>query len=566
MKILFLFLLNEPYQNIVNAAATPWKSKLNQRLKIKKIDCVYPTGLLSISAYIQKYFPDAEIRILDCNTVLNQLAEKLQEKLVDCERSVFFEQCVRRLNGFQPDIIGISALFCSNYQDMGDFCRFLKQKFNPRLLICGGHLPSAIFSKIFQDQIPIDAIAFGEGEIPMKDLCFAFRDHNEKDYLAADSAWITSEKLRNNPKFQPERHLIENLDEIPPLDLSILLDPDAYFHSSSYLFVMKESAVHTKEILMFSTRGCPGRCVFCASQNVHGHKVRSYTIDRIKNDILFYNRKYGISRFVFFDDHFLARKKQALEILQFISENNFSADISTPAFFSIDDEVAHAMRQVGIQETNITIESGNAETLRNIIHKPANLHRAEEAVKSLHAAGIIAVSNILIGLPGETPESIEEGIRFLASTDVNWFQCFVAAPLPGSEMYDICIKNDYLDKNADVFSMDFKKCVVHTPMFTPEFIEKKVYEMNLYLNFVNNYDMRTGNYEQALRIFERILQRVLPTHAFAYYFASKCAKKMGLDVKQQEYLDKYFEMIEKYSFWLDWVKHFNLPISKDTAL
>lgn len=56
MNVLFIFPLNEPYHIIVDAEKTPWKSKLNSNKKIKKIDCVYPTGLLSIASYAKKIF------------------------------------------------------------------------------------------------------------------------------------------------------------------------------------------------------------------------------------------------------------------------------------------------------------------------------------------------------------------------------------------------------------------------------------------------------------------------------------------------------------------------------
>ena len=175
------------------------------------------------------------------------------------------------------------------------------------------------------------------------------------------------------------------------------------------------------------------------------------------------------------------------------------------------------------------------------MHKPANLKKAEEAVRNLHDAGIIAISNILIGLPGETAESIEKGIEYLLTTEINWFQCFVAAPLPGSELYDICEQNNYF-ADYDIYSMDFKKCVIRTADFTPEFIERKVYEMNLRLNFVNNYDMRCGNYTAALRLFERILTNVIDTHALAYYYAAICCQKLNLTDKYSKYKDKYYEM------------------------
>ena len=152
------------------------------------------------------------------------------------------------------------------------------------------------------------------------------------------------------------------------------------------------------------------------------------------------------------------------------------------------------------------------------MRKPANLKKAEEAVENLHREGITVISNILIGLPGETHESIDKGLEYLKTTNINWFQCFVTAPLPGSDLYDICEKNKYFAHNGDMLTMDFKKCVINTSEFTPEYIEKKAYEMNLTLNFVNNYDMRMGNYDKALKLFERIHSSVIDTHAFAYYY------------------------------------------------
>lgn len=563
MKILLLFPLNEPFDTIINAGKMPWKTKLNARKTIKKIDCVYPTGLLSIGAYVKRFRPDAEIRILDCNVVMNQLAEEMGAKVTKISRERFFEACADSMPDFVPDLIGISALFCSNYQDLEPFARFWKQKFPQAFLIGGGHLLAAIYRELFDTNTVFDAISFGEGEIPVRDLCHALTAGSAADYLRENSAWITAEKLKLNPDFQPQRELLKNLDEIPPFDFDMLVFPEVYFNSSRYFFVIETSA-DCREMFIFSTRGCPHHCVFCASQNVHGHKVRYYSTERIKNDILLYHNKFGINRFVFYDDHFLVRKQRAIEILDFVASLGLRAEIPTPAFFAIDDEVAAAMYRAGIREVNITIESGNPDTLRNIMHKPANLDRAEKAVAALHRHGILPISNILIGLPGETPESIEIGIRYLMTTEINWFQCFVTAPLPGSELYEICKQNGYLACD-DLFAMDFKKCVIRTPEFSPEFIEHKVYEMNLRLNFLNNYDYRTGNYRGALRLFERILLTVLDTHAFACYFAAKCCRNLGETEKYRQYRDRYQQLIAQYPFWKEWAEELSLPPLEETA-
>lgn len=557
MKLLLLFPLNEPFDTVVNAGKMPWKMKLSAQKTIKKIDCVYPTGLLSIGAYVRKFLPDAEIRILDCNVVMNQLADVQGTHISEVDRETFFEACADAVRDFVPELIGVSALFCSNYQDLEPFVRFWKQRFPEALLVGGGHLPAAIYKQMFEDGTALEAISFGEGEIPVLKLCRAMEQGAAAEYLAQSESWITAEKLKQNSGFQPQRELLEDLDEIPPFDFSMLVFPDVYFNSSRYFFVI-ETSEDCREMFLFSTRGCPHHCVFCASQNVHGHRVRYYSTERVKSDILFYHRKFGVNRFVFYDDHFLVRKRRAIEILDFVASLGLRAEIPTPAFFAIDDEVAAAMYRAGIREVNITIESGNPDTLRNIMHKPANLEQAEKAVAILHRHGILPISNILIGVPGETAESIETGIRYLMTTEINWFQCFVTAPLPGSELYEICRENGYLACD-DLFAMDFKKCVIRTPDFEPEFIEHKVYEMNLRLNFLNNYDYRIGNYRGALRLFERILLTVLDTHAFACYFAAKCCRKLGETEKYERYRKRYLKLIELYPFWKEWAEELFLP-------
>jgi len=130
--------------------------------------------------------------------------------------------------------------------------------------------------------------------------------------------------------------------------------------------------------------------------------------------------------------------------------------------------------------------------------------------------------------------------------------------LPGSRLFEICQEKGYLVPGEDILTMDYKKCIIKTDDFTPEYIEKKAYEMNLKLNFMNNYDYRTGNYGTALMFFERVINSVIDTHAFAYYFAAKCCRKLGLNEKYRIYKEKYAEMFLKYTFWREYANQFNL--------
>lgn len=551
MNILFIVPLNESYDTVVGVDKATLKDKLNKN--IKKLYCVYPSGVLSISAYIKKHSPNINIKILDLNVFINQIA---QSKNFDEYKFENFIKEAMSLIGFVPDIIGISVLFTSVYRDLIPLSSLLKKIYPDSLIVCGGHLASSLFNRIYKDDLEIDAVAFGEGEIPSLELARAVLSGKKEEYLSSSPFWITKSKSKNG--FLPQDKPIIDLDEIPPYDLNDLFFPEAYFNSSSFLFMPEAIDEGHKEMLMFTTRGCPFKCVFCASHNVHGKSVRYYSTDRIKHDILYYNKKYGIDKFAFYDDHFLIKKDRALEILNFIPEKRFIASIINPAFFSIDENIASAMKLAGVKSVILSLESGNENTLKNIIHKPSNSKKASEAVDFLHKKGINAATNIVIGLPGETKESIDSGIEYLLTTNFNWFNCFVVAPLPGSELYKICEENGYFTVDDPVLLMDFKKGLIRTKDFTPEYIEKKAYEMNLNLNYANNSDFRSGNYNNALMLFERVIHSVIDTHAFAYYFAAKCCKMLQIDDKYKIYKAKYKEMIEKYPFWKKCATQYNL--------
>ena len=104
---------------------------------------------------------------------------------------------------------------------------------------------------------------------------------------------------------------------------------------------------------------------------------------------------------------------------------------------------------------------------------------------------------------------------------------------------------------------DFKKPVICTKEFTPEYIKEKAYLMNLELNFVFNGDMKLGNYKTALKGFENTI-KVKDDHAFAYYFAAKCHKKAGDNDKYLQYKEKYNQIIGQSEFWKNYAVLFKL--------
>src|SRR5208283_3811392 len=125
-----------------------------------------------------------------------------------------------------PDIIGISSLFATTYTSLIQIVQCCRKIFPHALITAGGGIPTNMYKDMYKDNIDIDAICYGEGELPMLSLLEG-NDFNNK-------SWITKEKLSQN--FIPQYNFIENLDEIPLFDYD-LIHQRQYLRNSASLQV-----------------------------------------------------------------------------------------------------------------------------------------------------------------------------------------------------------------------------------------------------------------------------------------------------------------------------------------
>ncbi len=506
-----------------------------------------PIGLISLSAYLKKHSA-AEIKLIDCNVILNEI-----ESFEHSSFSEFFGNILaaRKLIDFAPSIIGISTLFTPSYYNMLDMARAARNIFPDALIIAGGGVPTNMYNEIFRDSDCIDALCFGEGEKPLLELIKAA---DKKEFLNNHQSWILREKIESKRSFKYD--FIENLDEIPFYDYD-LLDIAGYGLSptiSSYASFEKKSVIFH----IATSRGCPFRCCYCASHTVHGRKMRYHSVERVKEDLTRLKKRYGAERIGFQDDQFMADKKRAFEIINIAKELEMAIFFQSGlALYALDRKMLEAIKDAGINQLVLAIESGSKRVLKEVMHKPLNPSIVKRVIADCRDLGIDTDANILIGLPGETKKDVEDARVFLKTLDATWFRIYIATPLVGSEMFDICVKKGYL-KGSHIGS-DFKRAVVETEDFTPEYIREKAYALNLELNFVCNSDFRLGNYEKALQGFENTI-RVKNDHAFAYYYAAQCYEKLGDDEKANRYMNIVKKIVAENPFWRNYADLFNVSI------
>lgn len=506
-----------------------------------------PLGPLALSSYLKKFI-SVQTSLIDFNVDL--------VKKSHFEFKSFLEYFISYLSGYnmndEPDIIAISSLFSPSYDSLIDISNACRSIFPNACIIAGGNIPSTMFREVFLNKNnKIDAICYGEGEKPLLELLTA---SDYEQVFHNNDSWITSRKLNSNLVFEPVHDFIEDLDVIPIYDYGLC--KDNYFINpafTTYGGVQKKNA----SIHVMTSRGCPFKCVFCASHKVHGRKMRYYSIDRIKREFRYLKKKYGVETLIFQDDHFMGDKKRALEIIRYVGNLGLKAIFQNSlALYALNREMLEAIREAGVDQLVLSIESGSDRVLKRVMRKPLKLSIVEKVVKDCRELGIYTYANILIGLPGETKDDIEDARKFLRTTYANWFGIYCATPLVGSEMFDVCKENNYLDNNY--LSSDYKTASIETEDWTAEYIQEMTYMFNIELNFVYNSDFRVGDYTSALEGFERVIKAKYD-HAIAYYYASLCYKNLNRYDAYEKYFNKYIELINSDKFWMKFAKKYNLP-------
>ncbi len=503
-----------------------------------------PLGVLALSSYIKTHC-DVEVGVIDFNVPLNKVDSFPYDNFFD-----FFKDYIAQhaAETFTPTMIGISTLFRTSYTNMMDIARACKELFPNQLIFSGGGVPTNMYEKIFKETTNIDVMLFGEGE---RALAGYINASDKPKFLKEYPCIITREKVENKVLFSHD--FIDDLDEIPMYDYG-LLDLSEYRLNPTISAYpgMDSSKPH---VTYMSSRGCPFLCTFCSAHSVHGRKMRFYSLDRVKKDIITLQEKFGTQTIIFQDDHFMADKKRVHEILAFMKERGMTAFFPNAlTLYALDRPMLEALQGVGVQVMIMAVESGSQRVLKEVMRKPLNQKIQRRVFEDCRDLGIDTDVNIIIGMPGETKEDIEDARAFLKELYGTWFRIYAAVPLEGSDMYKEAVAKGYLTEGY--INGDFKKAVLETDDWTADFIQHACYSMNLDLNFLTNSEMRVGNYARALTEFENTIA-VKDDHAFAYYFASKCHEKLENYERAFEYDQKFRSIMDESKFWQDWASEFD---------
>jgi len=268
------------------------------------------------------------------------------------------------------------------------------------------------------------------------------KDHADSILIGeAEDLWETIiEDLLNNrlkEEYRADTHTDFKKLVIPRYDL---LKLNRYRSSSG---------TNIPRLPLQATRGCPFNCKFCSVTKFWGPKIRMKPLENVEKELL-QIRSLGTNRIFFTDDNFIANISYTKELLELLKEYDFSwiCQVSTN-IYQHEDLIAK-MSKVGCSAVYMGIETFSEENLENINKKFNKMVDYNKLFLLLNKYNIRATASMIIGLDGDTKESLEEMVRLLIRLRVSYAQFYLLVILPGTQLREEFLKeNRIIDNNWD---------------------------------------------------------------------------------------------------------------------
>src|SRR3989442_899160 len=232
-----------------------------------------------------------------------------------------------------------------------------------------------------------------------------------------------------------DRPQLQDLDSLPHVTDVYHRDLDVRRYNVPFLL--------NPYVSLYTTRGCPAQCTFCLwPQTTSGHAWRKRSTDDVAREMAKAKEYWPYAKEFFFDDDtFNIQKARTVELCAKLKPLGLTWSCTSRV--TTDYETLKAMKEAGCRLMIVGYESGDQQILKNI-KKGATIERAGHLTKDAHKLGLVIHGDFILGLPGETRETIQNTIAFAKELDVETIQVSVAHAYPGTELYDFAVKNDFM--------------------------------------------------------------------------------------------------------------------------
>jgi radical SAM superfamily enzyme YgiQ (UPF0313 family) len=319
------------------------------------------------------------------------------------------------VKSFKPHIAGATAVTMT-IDHASQMLKDLKTIDPEILTVMGGPHVSFCAPETLEAFPELDAVVLGEGEQTMVELMQTVRS-------GGDLSGVNGIAFRRGSEMTitPGRQFIANLDSLPL--------------PARHLLPIGRYRTLGLPATLTTSRGCPYQCIFCVGRKMGGAKVRYHSTDRVVTELA-YLAKRQFERINIADDLFTANADHCLAVCDAVIRHNLN--INWTAFARVDtisDKLLLKMRAAGCTAVSFGIESANPVILKTI-KKGISLKQIREAVRMCLRVGISPNASFILGLPGETCDTIEETVSFAAGLQQKGlaYGFHTLAPFPGTEV------------------------------------------------------------------------------------------------------------------------------------
>jgi anaerobic magnesium-protoporphyrin IX monomethyl ester cyclase len=376
------------------------------------------------------------------------------------------------LDAFQPDVVGTTSV-TMNFYDAIRIIKDVKAHSPGIVTMMGGPHVSFDVRDTLTQHPELDLIVIGEAEQTLAELVPA---------LLRPGSWasINGIAFRDGDAIvtTAARPLIADLDRLPL--------------PARHLLPMSRYQALGFPVSIITSRGCPNRCIFCLGRRMVGSRPRFRDPGRVVDEIE-QILAYGITRINIADDLFTASKRRVHALCDEIRGRNVTFDWSAFARVNtVDPEILAAMKAAGCDSISFGIESGDPLILEQV-EKNITLDQARKAVAWSKQAGLRTHASFMVGLPGESCESLEKTRRFAEELGIEYGFHFLS-PFPGTTVREEIERYDLSILSHDWRLYDANQAIVRTSHLSAEQMDRFV--ADVYQKHKDKSDPMEARYRQ----------------------------------------------------------------------
>ncbi len=385
-------------------------------------------------------------------------------------------ELARELRAFDPDVVGLTATTPSIYRAY-EVARLAKELLPNCTVVLGGPHASFMSVEVLKECPHVDVVVRGEGELTFCDLV-----NRLARGLGPRGVRGITYREGGIVKWEEPRPLIKDIDVIPwPAYHKLPMDK---YHFEGLRFGV-----------MLTSRGCPYRCIFCASSKLMGKVWRGRKAEDVVEEARFLMEEFGIREIEFLDDTFTLNMKRAKRIADLMAKEGLDLSWSCSSRANtMNEELAWSLRKAGCHSIYLGVESAWQKTL-NFLKKGITIRQVLDAFKAIKKAGLNVVATFILGIPCETRDMMLSTIRFARKMKPTLAQFTIFTPYPGTEAYERAVRENAL-LTRDWSKYDALTPVMRHPYLSPGEIARLL--KKAYISFYTSLSFIIGTLRKKL--------------------------------------------------------------------